>query len=73
MIEEANEELDVIKSLELTAEGSYEDGCREGRKEGIEKLRNVLVAEFKDKELLCGIIILKAENLLMTERRKNQE
>lgn len=33
---EENEELDVVKSLELTAEGSYDEGYHKGRKEGIE-------------------------------------
>ena len=33
-----NEELDIVKSLELTAKESYEEGYQKGRKEGVEKL-----------------------------------
>ena len=33
-----NEELDIVKSLELTAEGSYDEGYRKGWKEGIDEM-----------------------------------
>ena len=57
-----DEELDVVKSLELTAEGSYDEGYRKGQEAGVEWMIQCAVTEvntmattYRDTELLMEV------------------
>lgn len=75
-INEENEELDIVKSLELTAQGSYDEGYRVGRKEGIEAMRETAKCEIVD-SVCCSsarmekIILQKIDNA--AEQLKEQK
>ena len=59
MNKKREEELDIVRSLELTAEGSYDEGYQKGRKAGIDALVTAILKADYDAYIYIDVDNLK--------------